>query len=121
MFSKPENNAFKNKYSLEKRSAESKRIIHKYPNRVPIIVYNSKFSELQELDKHKYLVPNDMTLGQFIHVLRNKIKLEPEKALFINVNNIFPPISTLLAELYKNNRDEDGYLYLTLSSESVFG
>ena len=121
MFSKNENNTFKCKYTFEKRLAESTRIKQKYPTRVPIIVYNNNFTDLQELDKHKYLVPNDMTLGQFIYIIRNKLKLEPEKALFMHVNNTMPPISILLSNLYKEHCDKDGYLYCTISSESAFG
>ena len=39
--SKNENNTFKSKYTFEKRLAESTRIMHKYPTRIPIIVYNN--------------------------------------------------------------------------------
>ena len=39
----------------------------------------------------RYLVPADLTVGQFVYVIRKRIKLSPEKAIFIFVNNVLPP------------------------------
>ena len=39
----------------------------------------------------RYLVPGDLTVGQFVYVIRKRIKLEPEKAIFIFVANVLPP------------------------------
>lgn len=43
----------------------------------------------------RYLVPGDLTVGQFVYVIRKRIKLTPEKAIFIFVNNVLPPTGTL--------------------------
>ena len=57
---------YKNK-SLEERIEESTNVLKKYPNRIPVIVEKSdKCKELQDIDKNKYLVPDDLTFGQFI-------------------------------------------------------
>lgn len=42
-------------------------------------------------DEHRYLVPADLTVGQFVYVVRKRIKLGAEKAIFIFVKNILPP------------------------------
>lgn len=50
----------------------------------------------------RYLVPADLTVGQFVYVIRKRIKLSPEKAIFIFVNNVLPPTGAqqvLLASL----------------------
>jgi GABA(A) receptor-associated protein len=39
----------------------------------------------------RYLVPSDLTVGQFVYVIRKRIKLSPEKAIFIFVKNVLPP------------------------------
>jgi len=39
----------------------------------------------------RYLVPADLTVGQFVYVVRKSIKLSAEKAIFIFVKNILPP------------------------------
>ena len=42
-------------------------------------------------DEYRYLVPADLTVGQFVYVVRKRIKLGAEKAIFIFVKNILPP------------------------------
>lgn len=42
-------------------------------------------------DGNRYLVPADLTVGQFVYVVRKRIKLSAEKAIFIFVKNILPP------------------------------
>ena len=42
-----------------------------------------KSDDIPDIDKKKYLVPCDLTVGQFVYVIRKRIKLKPEKALFI--------------------------------------
>lgn len=39
----------------------------------------------------RYLVPADLTVGQFVYVIRKRIKLSAEKAIFIFVDNVLPP------------------------------
>lgn len=39
------------------------------------------------LQKSKYLIPMDMTVGQLVYVLRKRISLPSDKAIFVFVNN----------------------------------
>ena len=48
-------------------------------------------SDIPDIDKKKYLVPADLTVGQFHYVIRKRIKLAPEKALFLFCSNSIPP------------------------------
>lgn len=48
-------------------------------------------------DECRYLVPADLTVGQFVYVVRKRIKLSPEKAIFIFVKNILPPTGKIVA------------------------
>ena len=41
-------------------------------------------------------MPSDLTVGQFVYVIRKRIKLSPEKAIFIFTNNVLPPTGALL-------------------------
>jgi GABA(A) receptor-associated protein len=111
---------FKTLHSLEKRKSEAERIMKKYPDRIPVIVETGKYSRLPPLDKKKYLVP-ELTVGQFLYVLRNRIKLNSEEALFLFINNTLPATSALMSQIYKENKSDDNFLYCTLTSESVFG
>jgi GABA(A) receptor-associated protein len=114
---------FKSK-SLEERKMESQRILSKYYDRIPIIVDKSESRNniLPDIDKHKYLVPNDLTIGQFQHVIRKRIKLEPSVALFIFVNkNIIPPSTEFVSVIYDEYKSEDGFLYICYATENTFG
>ena len=112
---------FKKRHSLEERSNEARRIQIKYPDRIPVIIEVAEKSDLPPLDKCKYLVPMDITVGQFVYVIRKRIRLTPEKALFVFVNNTLPPTASLLSAVHSENKDEDGFLYCQVSSESTFG
>jgi len=117
-----EKSEFKKLHSFEKRKAEAVRIRAKYPDRIPIIAERAgNATEIPDLDKKKYLVPDDLTFGQFVYVIRKRINLKPEKALFMFVNNTLPPTGALISQIYKDHKDLDGYLYVIFSSESTFG
>lgn len=78
-------------------------------------------SDIPDIDKKKYLVPSDLTVGQFQYVIRKRIKLAPEKALFIFVSNSIPPTASLMSTVYEEQKDDDGFLYVQYSGESTFG
>ncbi|RWW47883.1 hypothetical protein BHE74_00046087, partial [Ensete ventricosum] len=76
-----------------KRQAEAARIREKYSDRIPVKIsflclYNF-WTCLMALCR--YLVPADLTVGQFVYVVRKRIKLSAEKAIFIFVKNTLPP------------------------------
>mmetsp|Transcript_12875 Transcript_12875/g.19292 ORF Transcript_12875/g.19292 Transcript_12875/m.19292 type:complete len:117 (+) Transcript_12875:79-429(+) len=112
---------YKAEHKFEKRKAEAKKIRTKYPDRIPVICEKAKKSDIVNIDKKKYLVPADLTVGQFVYVIRKRIKLSAEKAIFIFVNNVIPPTGALMSQIYKEHKDEDGFLYVTYSGESTFG
>ena len=113
---------FKKNNSFEKRIAESDRIKNRYPNRIPIIVSkDNRCKTIDDIDKHKYLVPNDLTIGQFMYVIRKRIKLDSSQALFFFINNILCNNTQTLSEIYNIYKDNDGFLYITYTSENTFG
>ncbi len=69
----------------------------------------------------RYLVPSDLTVGQFVYVVRKRISLPPEKAIFVFVKNSLPPTAALMSSIYEKNKDTDGFLYVTYSGENTFG
>ncbi|KAI3440877.1 Autophagy-related protein [Psidium guajava] len=113
--------SFKMEHPLERRQAESARIREKYPDRIPVIVERAEKTDVPDIDKKKYLVPADLTVGQFVYVVRKRIKLSPEKAIFVFVKNILPPTAAMMSAIYDENKDEDGFLYMTYSGENTFG
>ena len=114
-------NNFKNKNSFEKRYEESLKVIEKYPDRIPIIVQKDNKSDIQDIDKYKYLVPKNMSISQFSFIIRKRIKLDPSQAIFITINNTLPSSYQTLSEIYDGNKDEDGFLYIFYTGENTFG
>ena len=113
---------FKEQYSFDQRYAEYKKIHTKYPDRIPIICEkHSNTKNIPDIDKNKYLVSSDISLGQFMYVIRKRIKLKADQAIFLFINNIIPSNTNHLLDLYNNHCDKDGFLYITFSSENTFG
>ena len=113
---------FKDKYDFEERELESNRIIVKYPRRLPLICERSKFcKDGPSVYKNKYLVPDDFAFGQFIFVIRKRLKLSPEKGLFLFIKDTVPHTTQSINELYNEHKDKDGFLYVTYSYENTFG
>ena len=65
---------------------------------------------LIQVDKRKYLIPMDLTVGQFVYVIRKRISIPPEKAIFIFVNDTLPPTAALMSTVYETHRDKDGFM-----------
>ena len=109
---------FREKFSFEQRRSESTQILRKYQSRTPIIVQTGPD---MPIDKFKYLVPNDLTMAQFIYVIRKRLTLRPETAIFIYVNNILPSAMSSIISIYNTYRDDDGFLYFSIKGENTFG
>jgi GABA(A) receptor-associated protein len=112
---------FKKNHKFEDRQKEAERILKKYPDRVPIIVEKAAKSSVPNIDKHKYLVPNDITVGQFCYIIRKRIKLGSEQGLFLFINNTLPATSALMSQIYKEHKESCGFVYCLYSGESCFG
>ncbi|KAG7476009.1 gamma-aminobutyric acid receptor-associated protein-like 1 [Solea senegalensis] len=112
---------YKQTVPLEVRRAEGERVRAKHPDKIPIIVERAPRSRAPDLDKKKYLVPSDLTVGQLCFLIRQRVSLRPEEALFFFVNNSLPPSSFPLSAVYEEHHDEDLFLYMTYSNESVYG
>lgn len=113
---------FKSRIPFHRRQEEAISIREKYPERVPIICERaSRNADVPLISKYKFLAPAHMTIGQFIYVIRRNLSLTAEKALFLFIGNSLPTTQTLMRELYADFADEDGFLYIKYSGESVFG
>ena len=43
-------------------------------------------------------------MGQFVYVIRKRIKLAPEKAIFIFVDEVLPPTAALMSAIYEEHK-----------------
>lgn len=119
------NGSLKSDAENEAIRREVEIVRHKYPHYIPIIV---RGRDKLELSKTKYLVTGDVTVSQFMCILRKKIevsngsKVECKHGLFLFVNNRLPSSTTLMSCLYENEKDpQTGMLFITLCKENTFG
>lgn len=109
---------FKN-YSLEKRLNDSNKVLSKYPRKIPVLVNSSKDIDLRQ---HKYLVPDDLCISEFMQVIRSKINLNKSEALFITLEDgTMISMSKIMKQVYKDSKNEDNFLYLYIMKETTFG
>ena len=105
---------FQSKYSLEQRTSESKRILEKYPDKIPIICEKYiKDGSAYNMDKNKFLAGSDLTMGQFLYIIRKRIKMKPTEALYLFVDNMIIPGSELLINVYNNHKFQRYKIFLT--------
>lgn len=117
---------FKDEFSERDRSEESAKILEEFPDRIPIILEqddnNGNSNSLGMIDKRKYLVPRDLTVGQFIWTIRKRLELSSSQAIFIFVGGgEVPASSAMLSHIYEDYKDRDGFLYITYTGENTFG
>lgn len=110
------------KFPIDKRISDSIRFKQKFPDKIPVIV-DSYTEKSPTIDNHKFLVPNDITLAQFMYIIRKRVKLNPDEALyfFIGSKKIMETGSKLMSEIFKSHADDDKFLYIYYDIESTFG
>ena len=107
--------------SIHLRVAESDKLRRQYPDKYPILIGKAPDCTLNDTNKFKFLVPGDLTIGQFVYVIRKHVKLTSEQSIFIMVNNVLPPTSSLISDIFAEHYSSDGFLYVIYTSENVFG
>jgi len=143
---------YKHEHTLEQRRFESERIRRRYPDRIPVIVqpllssspstsstilstslfrsFTSSSSSsscnettLARLENEKFLVPSELSFGQFAYNIRRRLRLRAEHALFFYIGSYGkqPILSSAMEILYNENKDTDGFLYVCYADEKVFG
>uniref|UniRef100_A0A6C0BV36 Autophagy-related protein n=1 Tax=viral metagenome TaxID=1070528 RepID=A0A6C0BV36_9ZZZZ len=105
----------------EYRIKECQKILLKHPDKIPIIVEKNESCQFNDINKNKYLVPEDMPINQFIYIIRKRISLEPSQTLFVMINNKLIPNGKTLGEIYQDGKNTDGFLYMVYTSENTFG
>lgn len=113
---------FKKEFGFSERRAESQRIRQRHPDRIPVICEKAANCKGADIKKKKFLVPFDMTTGQFNYAIRKLLHLAPEQGIFLFIDGgVVPPTSSLVAHMFEEHMDADGFLYITYDVEGIFG
>ena len=88
----------------------------KNPNRVPIIINSNSF----KIDTLKYIVPDTITIGELMCMLRKKNNITPQEAifLFIKDNNNNSNNANINKTNNKSKKENEGIL---VPSSSTLG
>jgi len=112
---------------FEKRSAESKRILAKYPDRIPVICAKAARSKLPDIDKKKFLVPGTRLCGELKYIVHKHLSqmgrmvIASDQTIYLFVNRSSPKTGAMMSEVYERHKSDDGFLYIEYSAENTLG
>jgi GABA(A) receptor-associated protein len=107
--------------SFEDRLKEATEILRKYPDKIPVIVEPSSNSNDANLERNKFLCPKDISISQFLVILRNRLSLKATQSIYLFINNKTPSNNLLIGDVYLNNCDTDKFLKIKYGLETFFG
>jgi len=55
-----------------------------------VIIEKLPGAQVNSLDKRKFLIPSDISISQLVWIIRKRVHLESEKALFLFVGKTIP-------------------------------
>jgi hypothetical protein len=115
--------SYKVKYSLEERIKQSEAIIAKHINYIPVIVECDP--AIGVMRKQKFLVPQDVNCSHIIVAIRNQLKIDNSKSVFIFFNDtIICPTENVKQVYYKylsTQNDGDKFFHIYVTTENTFG
>ena len=111
---------FRNRLSLHQRKKEYDRISSKLEGYVPAIL--EKRGRLDpKIDKGKFLMPYDLTMAQLSYVVRKRINVSKNEAVFLFVDNKLLSGNETVKKIYDSYKSEDNFLYIVYTLENTFG
>ncbi len=93
--------------------------VHKPPLRIPIIVFTN--NRKLRLAKHEFLVPRQLKVAHLTATLRRSIVLDADSTVYLYSKSHMLKQDKMLSEIYEAYRDDDGFLYITVSDIPVLG
>ena len=114
---------YKTNNSLESRKSQYRKIAENHPDKVPVILERDIHCSINKAIKTKYILSKEVTMAEFVKIIREKLDLKPERALFFLVNGKHSVTMTEeLGQIYEKYKDKgDGFLYMSYSEEIVYG
>ena len=124
---------FRKRFKFEERKEITNKILSKYDEKCPIYLSFDSQLNLKSLKNYnRYIVTSNLTLSQFLLIVKKKINIDATESLtlFIEIydknnsnmkDSIIAPLSSSINSVYNINKNDDGFLYMRLIKENVFG
>ena len=91
------------------------------PNKIPCIA-SPKDDSTPRMDNQKLILPDDLTCQQLLQVLRKRINMNSNQAIFVFCENKVVNGTRTVKELFLSQTEHnDGVLYVIYSLENAFG
>ena len=110
--------------SFEDRKKRSNSLLLKYSDKIPVILEKSISDKyLPKIDKSKLLVAHEMTVSNIIQLLKKNLQINENTSIYIMISNknVMVSGSQTIFSIYKDHKNDDGFLYLEYCTENVFG
>jgi len=115
--------SFKDRRSFGQRVREVEQVRKEHPSKVPVIIERYRHeNQLPPLDRSKFLIPEHVSVGELINILRRRLQLNQSQSVFLIVNGRnLPATAATFSDIYRNEADPDGFLYIVYASHETFG
>lgn len=105
-----------NDYKLEPDRLFKIRV--KYPDKIPVYITSPENTTAK---RHKFLIPSNYTFYSLHYIIRKWFEIDPNKTIFLFVDNHIPMSTMTLGELYQKYKSPDQLLRITYVYENAFG
>jgi hypothetical protein len=111
---------FKASHSFDERLSDSASVLSKSTRYCPVVIVKAEKCAYNIPDK-KYSVPATATISFLLFKLRKTLYLRKQDGLFLHLGKMALSPSTRVGSLYQDYADEDGTLYLVVTSQDDKG
>ena len=109
---------------------QADEMMRKYEDRLPVWIERNESctrKDIKSVVKHKYLTPKALRCAELLAVVRRRIDLSPQVALFLFVSAgkdggmILLPSSWTVEEAWTHYKSPDNFLRIKYDAENTFG
>ncbi|KAG8190727.1 hypothetical protein JTE90_024861 [Oedothorax gibbosus] len=111
---------YKKRKTFDCRKLESEEIGSLYPSSVPVILEKASSNGTPTAQKEKYLVPRNITVADFVLMVRKNMFLHNDASLLLVAGKEILHSSFKMGEVFDECKDEDGFLYLAYNAYKSF-
>ncbi|VDM08487.1 unnamed protein product [Wuchereria bancrofti] len=105
------------------RAKDAAEARQQQPNKIPVVIERFEGEKyLPLLDRCKFLVPDHITVAGLMQIVRRRLQLHPDQTFFLLVNEKSMVSNSMnMHQLYQQEADQDGFLYMVYTSQPAFG